>query len=257
MKLPRPSASLFFAVMLAVPLLARAQTPEVPDWAQPGSATHKQVPPPKDFHRATRTTEEAIGVFSGQSDIGGAVVKGSSRFDAKTGAYTIDSAGYNIWYTRDEFRYLWKKVSGDVSLAADIRFPNPEGYFDRKVVFVIRQDLDDDSKEVMTALHGGGLIHIADRPEKGAEIKEAFRIEAPASNKASPGMRLGIEKHGDEFTLFVGEPGQLLKQKGPAVTLKFDQPFYVGIGFTSHLPATSDTVVVSNVILENAPGKLK
>jgi AraC-like DNA-binding protein len=27
--------------------------PEVPDWAIPGSATHKQVPPPPDFHRAT------------------------------------------------------------------------------------------------------------------------------------------------------------------------------------------------------------
>jgi hypothetical protein len=37
----------------------------------------------------------------------------------KTRQYTVTSAGYNIWYTRDQFRYLWKKMSGDVSFAAD------------------------------------------------------------------------------------------------------------------------------------------
>jgi hypothetical protein len=31
---------------------------------------------------------------------------------------TIRSAGYNIWYSRDEFRYIWKKYNGDASLAA-------------------------------------------------------------------------------------------------------------------------------------------
>ncbi len=55
---------------------------------------------------------------------------------------------------RDEFRYLWKKMSGDVSLAADITFPDPNGYGDRKAVLIIRQDLDDDSKEAFVALHG-------------------------------------------------------------------------------------------------------
>src|SRR4051812_35290916 len=107
--------------------LFSAQASDVPDWAQPGSATHKQVPPPADFHRATKTMEEPIGLFAGQSDVGGAVVAGTSSYDANAKRYTIHSAGYNIWYTRDEFRFLWKKMSGDVSLAADIVYPNPEG----------------------------------------------------------------------------------------------------------------------------------
>ncbi len=83
--------------------------PEVPDWAQPGSPTHVQVPPPADFHRPSRNFDTPIGVFEGQSDIGSALVPGSATFDAATGQYTINSAGYNIWYSRDEFRYLWKK----------------------------------------------------------------------------------------------------------------------------------------------------
>ena len=100
-----------------------AQTPTVPDWAQPGSPTHVQVPPPADFHRASTNFDKPIGIFDGQSDVGSAVVPGSAAFDAATHRYTIHSAGYNIWYTRDEFRFLWKKTSGDVSLAADVSFP--------------------------------------------------------------------------------------------------------------------------------------
>jgi len=107
----------------------RAQTPGaqtkpapvVPEWAQPGSATHVQVAPPADFHRPSKNFDTPIGIFEGQSDIGSALVVGSASYDPGTKQYTINSAGYNVWYTRDEFRYLWRKMSGDVSLAADIQ----------------------------------------------------------------------------------------------------------------------------------------
>ena len=102
---------------------------------------------------------------------------GTASVDAATGRYTIASAGYNVWYTRDEFRYLWKKMSGDVSLAADISYPDPNGYGDRKAVLVIRQDLEDDARTVVVALHGLGMIHLADRREKGARMRDLeFRI---------------------------------------------------------------------------------
>jgi len=100
-------------------------TPTVPDWALPGSATHKQVPPPADFHRPSRVLPTPIGIFDGQADVGGALVPGSASYDPATKQYTVSSAGYNIWYQRDEFRFLWKKMSGDVSLAADASFPIP------------------------------------------------------------------------------------------------------------------------------------
>jgi hypothetical protein len=255
--------------LLALLLLARshallAQAPEVPAWAQPGSATHQQVPPPADFHRPTKDFDVPIGLFEGQSDIGSAVVAGSADYDAGAQQYTIHSAGYNIWYTRDEFRYLWRKMSGDVSLAADIAFPNPEGYGDRKAVLVIRQDLGNDSKEAMVALHGAGLIHLAQRAQKDANIKEAYRIKAPASPASTGGAvpvvaakRIGIEKHGDSFALFVSLEGEPLHQVGPVMELHIDGPFYVGIGFCSHLPDKSDTAVLSNVVLENSAGKVR
>src|SRR3984885_8490989 len=170
-------ASLFI-LMLGIaphPLHAQAPAPSapaVPEWAQPGSSTHVQVPPPADFHRPSRNFDAPVGVFDGQSDIGAAVVPGNASYDGNTKQYTINSAGYNIWYTRDEFRYLWKKISGDVSLAADVTFPDAKGYDDRKAVLIIRQSLDDDSKEAMLGEHGVGMIHLADRSDKGASMTD-------------------------------------------------------------------------------------
>lgn len=221
----------------------------VPDWALPSSPTHKQVPPPPDFHRPTKTKKTKIGIFEGKSDVGGALVPGSSSFDAATGKYIINSAGYNIWYTRDEFHYLWKKMSGDVSLSADISFPDTAGFFDRKCVVIIRQSLEDDSREAMVALHGGGLMHLAWRPETGASLKE-MRIDKRGA------LRIGIEKKGDSFTAFISMNGEPMKQATEPVQLHLDGPFYVGIGYCSHLPATVDTGVLSNVVLENEAGKM-
>jgi hypothetical protein len=230
----------------------------VPDWALPGSATHKQVPPPADFHRATRTENVHIGIFQGQSDVGAALVPGSSSYNNATKQYTIVSAGYNVWYQRDEFRFLWEKMSGDVSLAADINFPDTAGYDDRKAFVIIRQSLNDDSKEAVVALHGGGLLHLAWRPETGAQMKEV----RANNRKGLPDLvsahvaRIGIEKRGDAFAIFVSNSGEPMHQVGDPIQLHIDSPFYVGIGFCSHLPAKTDTAVFSKVVLENKAGKL-
>ena len=174
-----------------------------------GGAASRLPPPSKNFNIP-------IGIFEGQSDIGSAVVPGSASYDAASRQYTINSAGYNVWYSRDEFRYLWKKMSGDVSLGADISYPDANGYGDRKAVLVIRQDLDDDSVEAITALHGLGMIHLAHRPEKNARITD---IEYRIGGRGRPGgatpdslvtvmaRRIGIEKRGDSFALYVSLEG--------------------------------------------------
>jgi len=264
------SALLLALTVCAAPAILRAQAPGTPApaspaWAQPGSATHTQVAPPADFHRPSKNFDTPIGIFDGQSDIGSAIVPGSASFNATTGQYTINSAGYNVWYMRDEFRYLWKKTSGDVSLASDIAFPDPNGYGDRKAVLIIRQDLEDDSKEAIVALHGAGMIHLAQRPEKGMRVKDMeYRIggrglpggESPDSLVTVTARRIGIEKRGDSLALFVSLEGEPMHQFGPPIQLHLDGPFYVGIGFCSHLPDKSDTAILSNVVLENSAGKV-
>jgi hypothetical protein len=253
--------------MMSGGLLAQApgSKPTIPDWALPSSATHRQVAPPADFRRPSKTIETPIGIFEGQTDVGSAIIPGSASYDAATKQYTINSAGYNVWYQRDEFQYLWKKMSGDVSLAGSISFPDVNGYFDRKVVFVIRKALDDDAIEVMTARHGGGLIHLAQRTTKGGQLSETFKLLAPRRPDGAPAdspvpaaaWRIGIEKKGDVFSLFISENGGPMHQVGQTLTFHMDEPFYAGIGFASHTPDKSDTAVVSNVVLENSAGKVR
>jgi hypothetical protein len=266
-------AGLILGAVTLCTVLAFGQTPTTqnappiaPAWAEPGSATHTQVAPPANFHRPSRNFDSPIGVFDGQSDIGAALVPGTASYDATTGQYTINSAGYNVWYTRDEFRYLWKRMSGDVSLAANINYPDPKGYGDRKAVLMMRQSLDDDSKAAMVALHGAGMVHLAWRPERDARVTDMeFRVggrgrpggASPDSLVTISAKRVGIEKHGDEIALWVSLDGEPMHQFGPPIKLHFDKPFYVGIGFCSHLPTTVDTAVLSNVVVENAAGKVR
>jgi len=250
--------SLTFALTLCAATGAlHSQTPAiaVPEWALPGTATHKQVPPPTDFHRPSKTIEAPIGLFDGQSDVGAALVPGSANYDPATKQYTITSAGYNIWYSRDEFRFLWKKMSGDVSLAAEVTFPDANGYADRKAVLVIRQNLEDDAKEAMLGEHAVGMVHLAERPERGANMKDLqYRFGGMLANVHA--KRVGIEKRGDSFSIFISLQGEPMQQLGPPITIHFDEPFYVGVGFCSHLPDKADTGVLSNVLLENAAGKV-
>jgi hypothetical protein len=264
-------AGLLGLAALATPVLL-AQTPSpstpvVPEWAYPGTATRTQVAPPPDFRRPSTHFTTPIGIFDGQSEVGTAVVPGRASFDAASGKYTITAAGYNVWYTRDEFRFLWKRMSGDVSIAADDEYPDPNGYGDRKAVLVIRQDLDDDAVQVAVAPHGAGMVQLAQRPEKGARVTDIeYRVgsrggrpggKTPDSLVPIMATRVGLEKRGDAFALFDSLDGEPMHQFGAPITQKLAGPFYVGIGFCSHLPDTLDTAVVSNVVLENAAGRVR
>jgi hypothetical protein len=238
--------------------------PIAPDWAYPQSTVHDQVGPPLGFHRDARIEAGPIGVFEGQADVGGAIVPGTASF--ADGTYTIRSAGYNVWYTRDEFRFLFKQMSGDVSLAADIAYPGG-GFSDHKAVLIIRQSLDDDAKEALVGLHGDGMIHLAQRPERGRRISDMeYRIgsrgglpggKSPDSLVTLHAKRIGIEKRGDAFALWVSEQGEPMHQYGTPITLKLTAPFYVGIGFTSHLPGVAETATLSKLVLENRAGGVR
>ncbi len=69
--------------------------------------------------------------------------------------------------------------------------------------------------------------------------------------------RIGIEKRDDYFSLFVSIDGEPMHQFGAPVNLHVDGPFYVGIGFCSHVPDKADTTELSNVILVNAANEVR
>jgi hypothetical protein len=111
------------------------------------------------------------------------------------------------------------------------------------------------------------MIQLAQRPEKNVRITDMeYRIgsrgglpggKSPDDLVTANARRIGIEKHGDSFALFVSLQGEPMHQFGAPVSLHIDGPFYAGIGFCSHLPDKSDRAVFSNVVIENSDGKVQ
>jgi TolB protein len=194
-----------------------------------------------------QASRESLGKFEAHTDVGTVLHPGSSIYDPTHETYTITGSGENMWLAKDAFQYLWTKVSGDVSLAADIRFPHQGGNPHRKAALIIRQALDADSVYADAVLHGAGLTALQYRAEKGdvtggAELNFDKIEDAPT--------RLRIEKRGDHFTMYVSFHGEPLHPSGAATRLHLEGPFYIGLGVCSHDKDASETAVFSNVVIE-------
>jgi TolB protein len=188
-----------------------------------------------------------IGIFEEQSDIGKVAPPGTASYDSKTDTYTITSAGVNTWFRADAFHFLWTKMSGDASLTAQIAFapptydrtPNPH----RKGMLMIRQMLDAGSVYVDAALHGSGLTALQYRRKTGDNTQDVeLDIAAP--------QMLRLEKRGETLTMYLSMRGEPLHQVGASTKLHFDEPFYIGLGVTSHDMNTTEKVMFSHVRLE-------
>ncbi|MCX6626712.1 MAG: hypothetical protein NTW28_03660 [Candidatus Solibacter sp.] len=183
-----------------------------------------------------------IGLFESHSDIGTVLHAGAVEYDDARRMYTVTASGENLWARADDLQYVWKKVSGDVTLTADMAFVGTGGNAHRKGVLMIRQSLDTDSAYVDAALHGNGLTSIQARDEKGAITHEV-------QSWSSAPKRLRIAKRGGEFFVFVGGDGEELRPSGGSMKVKLAEPFYVGIGVCAHDKNAVEKVLFSNVDL--------
>ena len=187
---------------------------------------------------------QSIGLFENHGDVGAVLHPGSVEYNASKGTYAISGSGENMWFSNDDFQFVWKKVSGDVTLTADIIFEGGSGNPHRKAVLMIRQILYPDSVYADIARHGVGLTSLQWREEKGGTTHEV------QANINSP-RRLSIEKRGDYFYMFLGE-GNDLKLAAGTPLIRLQSPFYVGLGVCSHDKDRVETAVFSNVDLETS-----
>ncbi|HEV2348623.1 MAG TPA: hypothetical protein VG028_02140 [Terriglobia bacterium] len=189
-----------------------------------------------------QSAEGAIGLFADHGDVGTVLHAGSVDYNPSAGTYTIAGSGENMWFNNDAFQFVWKKVTGDVTLNADISFIGQGGNPHRKAVLMIRQSLDADSVYADVALHGVGLTSLQFRDEKGATTHEV------QANVSAP-RRLRIEKRGDYFYMLVANEGEEFKMAAGSPRIALHQPFYVGIGVCSHDKDVVEKAVFSKVAL--------
>ncbi len=184
--------------------------------------------------------DEAIGVFEQSNDVGQVGHPGAASYDASQATYTVSGSGANMWFAEDGLHYVWKKMSGDVSLAADVELLGEGGDPHRKACLLIRQSLDHDSAYADAALHGDGLTSLQYREAQGEPTRE---IQANASKP----RRLRIEKIGAYVSMSIAAEGESLKPAGGTFRLKLKDPFYVGLAVCAHNNARLEKAAFSNV----------
>ena len=195
---------------------------------------------------AARAATPSLGIFQDHQDVGIILHPGSAEYDPAQQTYTIGGSGWDMWYAEDDFHYLWTKVSGDVSLTADIAFVEKTGVNHRKAVLMIRQSLDKGAASVDVALHADGLVALQYRESAGANLQDIEpNVSAPRT--------LRIEKRGDYFYAFgTGSDGKL-QVLGASAKVSLTGPFYIGLGVCSHDKDVVKKAVFSNVKLVSLP----
>jgi TolB protein len=187
-----------------------------------------------------------FGVFTNSDDVGAPPIKGSAEFDASTGEYKITGSGTDIWGKADQFHYVWREMSGNFAVTATAKFLT-DGIAHRKAVIMLRKSLDADSPFVHLAIHGDGAPTLQFRNTKAANANTVdFPIEGPGT------WKLKLVRQGTTLTVWIAKDGAPLREVGNTIN-QLGSPVLVGLGVSSHTQEAVNTVLFSDVSVEQLP----
>ena len=186
----------------------------------------------------TAQSQEKIGAFAGNDDVGNPIRPGSATYDTEKQEYTISGAGTNMWAGRDEFHFVWQRMKGNFILTTNAAFIGKGVEDHRKIGWIVRSSLDPDSAQASVVLHGDGLISLQFRRTKGANIEEK-RPTLKAPNV------LQLERKGDNYIMSVAQFGDPFISE--QVSLDLGDEVYVGLFVCSHNKDVTEKAVFNNV----------
>ncbi|MDP9203052.1 MAG: biopolymer transporter TolR, partial [Gemmatimonadota bacterium] len=117
--------------------------------------------------------QSPVGIFDAQTDIGRGRGLGSASYDPQLQAYLVAGSGQNMWNERDDFHFVWKRMTGNFILSTRARFIGAGVEEHRKIGWTIRPSLETNSAHVTAALHGDGLTSLQFRRTTGGITEEA------------------------------------------------------------------------------------
>lgn len=196
---------------------------------------------------------KSLGVFTNSADIGKPKNAGSSSFDPATKTYLLKGAGYNIWFNRDEFHYLYNKMKGDFVLTANFQFVSDTGGNPhRKVGWMIRESEDESAVSINAVQHGDGLVVMQWRGKHGENMRD------PEDEIFFPTKKIyqviQLERKGKLVTMRVGNAGEPLQLVG-SHEMPFSETVLAGIFICSHDENIVEEVKVWDVKIENGKKK--
>jgi len=182
--------------------------------------------------------EKMFGVFEGKGDVGNPARAGAARYDADNEEYLVSGAGANMWASRDEFQFVWKRLKGDFILTSSAAFVGKGTEQHRKIGWIVRSSLDPDSAQASVVLHGDGLTSLQFRKAKGGTTEEL------KSGVMGPDV-LQLERKGNTYKMAVARSGDALSSA--EVSLDLGDEVYVGLFICSHNKDVIEQAVFKNV----------
>jgi TolB protein len=188
-----------------------------------------------------------VGIFEDHTDVGKPKNAGSVMYDDKTQTYTLKGSGYNIWFERDEFHYAYNKIKGDFILTANFAFIGKGVEPHRKVGWMVRESLDDNSAHISATAHGDGLTVLQGRRLRGAFMRD------PQDEIFSPkaGYQiLQLERQGKNIIFRAAQVGEPLQLIGMQRMPDMPDEVLAGLFINSHNPDVIEEARVWNVRID-------
>lgn len=187
------------------------------------------------------------GIFQHSADIGNPAIKGSATYNASDQSYSLKGSGYNIWFERDEFRYLFNQIEGDFILTANFRFTGEGGDPHRKTGWMIRASEDEGSPHISATLHGDGLTVMQWRDFKEGEMKDP---EDELFAKGSGYEIIQLERAGEVFFMRAAVPGKPFEEIGSYQMANMPEKVLAGLFICSHSPEVTEQATAWNVRID-------
>ncbi|MFZ6009604.1 MAG: biopolymer transporter TolR [Bacteroidota bacterium] len=179
------------------------------------------------------------GEFSGFVHVANPGKPGLAQYDTLAQEYFLEGSSGNMWFDRDDFHFLWKKIRGNFTVQAQVEFIGKGVEDHRKVGWMIRHSLEPNSPQVNAVVHGDGLTSIQFRRSPGGETEELKATITSADV-------IQLERQGNAYMMSVARFGE------PFVTtqipeLSLGDEVYVGLFLCSHNEAVVEKARFRNV----------
>ena len=196
------------------------------------------------WSQAVAAQVDSLGLFKHHSDIGNPKIAGSSSYDPVTHTYTMTGSGYNIWFNRDEFQYLFRKIKGDFTATANFEFMGERGNNHRKIGWMLRESTDEGSIHISAVEHGDGLTVLQWRSFKGENMKDPEgEIFYPDKNFEV----IQMQRIGKKVIMRIGHVGEKLNTVGSHILPNLSTEVLLGLFICAHDPAVKETARIWDV----------
>jgi endonuclease/exonuclease/phosphatase family metal-dependent hydrolase len=189
-----------------------------------------------------RATFESVSVINtlptgwASRDIGQVGALGSAAH--ASGSFVVNGAGLDVWGTADQFRFVYKTLSGDGAVVARVSsLENVSAW--TKAGVMMRESLEDNAKHAFMLVSPGKGLAFQRRPTTGGTS-----VNTSGGSGTSP-RYVKIERQAGMFTASQSPDGVAWTVVGTH-SINMPSTIYVGIAVGSHV-----TGVLADAVFEN------